>query len=189
MEHDGTQDGNTCNHDNYVMSPTLGAGKTSWSSCSRDYLDKFVRSSQANCILGTSRHINIINQFISEDKLPGQTFTADQQCALRFGADARHSSLQPLEDICRLVRCDTGTGRNAIAFHAHPALEGTTCGHKRVLFIIAVNAVVNCYRFFNNVLVVSRGPLCTTRAANSYIDVSVNTRIGNTDQSNRRRMD
>ena len=132
MEHDGAQDGNGCNHDNFVMSPTLGAGKTSWSSCSRDYLDKFVRSAQASCILGSSPHINIINQFIPKDKLPGQTFNADQQCALRFGADARHSSLQALEDICRLVRCDTGSGRNAIAYHAHPALEGTNCGHKKV---------------------------------------------------------
>ena len=133
MEHDGSQDGNSCNNDNFVMSPTLGAGKTTWSQCSRDYLNKFVRSSQASCIIGSSQHINIINQFIPTDKLPGQAFNADQQCALRFGADARHSSLQPLEEICRLVRCDTGSGRNAIAYHAHPALEGTACGHKKVI--------------------------------------------------------
>ncbi|XP_054162354.1 A disintegrin and metalloproteinase with thrombospondin motifs adt-2-like [Oppia nitens] len=132
MEHDGTQDGNSCNNDNFVMSPTLGAGKTTWSSCSKDYLDKFVRSSQASCILGSSQHINIINQFIPTDKLPGQTFTADQQCVLRFGADAKHSPMQALEDICRLVRCDVGTGRNIIAYHAHPALEGTTCGNKKL---------------------------------------------------------
>ncbi len=132
MEHDGSQDGNACDHDNFVMSPTLGAGKTTWSSCSRDYLNKFIRTSQANCILSPSSHINIINQFISNDKLPGQRFNADQQCALRFGSDARHSSLQSLEDICRLVRCDTGSGRSAIAYHAHPALEGTKCGHRRV---------------------------------------------------------
>ncbi|GFR31475.1 a disintegrin and metalloproteinase with thrombospondin motifs 16 [Trichonephila clavata] len=43
MEHDGHQDGNHCDSDTYVMSPTLGAGKTTWSSCSKQYLEKFLR--------------------------------------------------------------------------------------------------------------------------------------------------
>lgn len=54
MEHDGPQDGNACDQDIFVMSPTLGAGKTAWSSCSRDYLDKFLRTPQAACILAPS---------------------------------------------------------------------------------------------------------------------------------------
>ncbi|RWS08652.1 A disintegrin and metalloproteinase with thrombospondin motifs 16-like protein, partial [Dinothrombium tinctorium] len=131
MEHDGSQDGNNCDHDNYIMSPTLGAGKTSWSTCSRDYLKKFINSQQASCIVSMSAHVNILNQFISKDKLPGQIFDANQQCALRFGADSRKSQLQPLEDVCRLLRCDTGNNRNVIAYHAHPALEGTNCGREK----------------------------------------------------------
>lgn len=141
MEHDGIQDGNSCNHDNYIMSPTLGAGKTSWSSCSRDYLEKFIRTSQASCILTSSSHINILNQFTAKDTLPGQSFDADKQCSLRFGSDARRSALQALEDVCRLLRCDTGTARNTISYHAHPALEGTSCGYLKV--------VVKSYLFRN----------------------------------------
>ncbi|RWS27041.1 disintegrin and metalloproteinase with thrombospondin motifs 16-like protein [Leptotrombidium deliense] len=131
MEHDGNQDGNICDHDNYIMSPTLGAGKTTWSSCSKDYLKKFIQSPQASCVVTSSSHVNILQQFVAKDKLPGQMFDANQQCALRFGAESRRSQLQPIEDICRLLRCDTGSNKNVIAYHAHPALEGTACGHEK----------------------------------------------------------
>ena len=131
MEHDGTQDGNSCDQNDFIMSPTLGAGKTSWSSCSRDYLEKFLKSSQATCILGTSSHVNILQQFSIQNKLPGQIFSANQQCALRFGADSRKSNIQTDEDVCRLLRCDTGPRRNTVVYHAHPALEGTSCGPKK----------------------------------------------------------
>ncbi|KAI1280503.1 A disintegrin and metalloproteinase with thrombospondin motifs 16 [Halotydeus destructor] len=131
MEHDGSQDGNGCDQDNYVMSPTLGAGKTTWSSCSRNYLEKFLNSAQASCILAPSSHVNILHQFSSQNKLPGQLFDANQQCELRFGTDSRRSKLQAHEDICRLLRCDTGSHRNIISYNAHPALEGTTCGYDK----------------------------------------------------------
>lgn len=136
MEHDGPQDGNSCNSDDFVMSPTLGAGKTTWSSCSREYLEKFLRSSQANCVLAPSSNTNILHQFHKTNLLPGQIFDADRQCVLRFGSTSRKSQLQPLEDICRLLRCDTGPKRNTVVYHAHPALEGTTCGNKKVCKLI-----------------------------------------------------
>lgn len=132
MEHDGPQDGNSCDADNFVMSPTLGSGKTTWSSCSRDYLEKFLQTSQSSCIQSASSHVNILHQFHSGHKLPGQIFDASQQCALRFGPDSRKSQIQPLEDICRLLRCDTGPKRSIVVYHAHPALEGSTCGHNKV---------------------------------------------------------
>lgn len=131
MEHDGTQDGNSCDQNDFIMSPTLGAGKTSWSSCSRDYLEKFLKTSQATCVLGTSSHVNILHQFSTQNKLPGQIFDANQQCALRFGSDSRKSQIQTDEEVCRLLRCDTGSRRNTIVYHAHPALEGTSCGTKK----------------------------------------------------------
>ena len=129
MEHDGASDGNSCDQDNFVMSPTLGAGKTSWSSCSKDYLEKFLNLPQASCITSPSSNVNILNQIsFDQAKLPGQLFTADQQCVLRFGADSRKSHLQKDKDICRLLRCNTGKSHNIVAYHAHPALEGTACG-------------------------------------------------------------
>lgn len=124
------------------MSATLGAGKTTWSSCSRDYLDKFLRTSQASCILAPSSHVNILHQFSSQNSLPGQLFDSNQQCALRFGSDSRKSQLQAIEEVCRLLRCDTGARRNIIAFNAHPALEGTNCGKNKVRNVLLFKQII-----------------------------------------------
>lgn len=43
MRHDGLQAGNNCDPGSYIMSPTLGSGKITWSSCSRRYLDAFLK--------------------------------------------------------------------------------------------------------------------------------------------------
>lgn len=43
MRHDGQQAGNNCDPGRYLMSPTLGSGKITWSPCSRRYLDVFLR--------------------------------------------------------------------------------------------------------------------------------------------------
>lgn len=139
MEHDGNQDGNLCDHDNFIMSPTLGAGKTSWSSCSREYLEKFIEQPQASCVLTPTSSVNILSSFSSQPestKLPGQLFDANQQCVLRFGSDSRRSLVQPESDVCRSLRCDTGTARNVVALYAHPALEGTNCGEDKVCILL-----------------------------------------------------
>lgn len=146
MEHDGPQDSNQCNKDDFVMSPTLGPGKTTWSECSRQYLDKFVLTPQATCVLGRSSHVNIIQQFVPKHQLPGERFSVEDQCRFRFGGSARHHSGQPLHEICRVVRCQVRShvksslmaGRALYQYPAkstyntHPALEGTTCGIKKV---------------------------------------------------------
>ncbi|XP_071041964.1 A disintegrin and metalloproteinase with thrombospondin motifs adt-2 [Parasteatoda tepidariorum] len=131
MEHDGHQDGNHCDSDTYVMSPTLGAGKTTWSSCSRQYLDKFLRSQQASCLLAPSPYTTDLLE-PPPDKLPGQVYDADYQCSLRYGDGSRRSNLQTAEEICRMLRCDTGYGSKGVSFAAHPALEGTSCGRDKV---------------------------------------------------------
>lgn len=42
MHHDG-EDNNDCSDTDYLMSPSLGPGKTTWSKCSDRYLRKFIR--------------------------------------------------------------------------------------------------------------------------------------------------
>ena len=42
MRHDGRSDLNECDPGAYLMSPTLGSGKNSWSTCSRSYLSEFL---------------------------------------------------------------------------------------------------------------------------------------------------
>ena len=162
MEHDGAQDGNACNKDDFVMSPTLGPGKTTWSECSRQYLDKFVLTPQATCVLGRSSHVNIIQQFIPAHQLPGQRFSVDDQCQFRFGPTARHYSGQQRREICRVIKCHVKPGHHQTnqrknagngyypaasagrslynpyppksTYNTHPALEGTECGDQMVCF-------------------------------------------------------
>ncbi|XP_064479441.1 A disintegrin and metalloproteinase with thrombospondin motifs 16-like isoform X2 [Ornithodoros turicata] len=129
MEHDGKQDGNPCDVDNYVMSPTLGAGKTTWSPCSRQYMEKFLRSQAAHCVFKQGSPVNLLGR--TTQRLPGEQFTPDQQCSLRFGTTSRHSPHQPLEEMCRMLRCDTNRDLTPVSYAAHPALEGTPCGRSK----------------------------------------------------------
>ena len=76
MRHDGPEAGNSCSPGGFIMSPTLGSGKISWSSCSRQYLHRFLASSQAACLAdrGDSQV-----EHSSGGLLPGQRFSADTQ--------------------------------------------------------------------------------------------------------------
>lgn len=42
MEHDGSGVSKACESNKYIMSPTTGAGKTTWSSCSSTNLKDFI---------------------------------------------------------------------------------------------------------------------------------------------------
>ena len=72
MKHDGRTDFNECDPSAYLMSPTLGSGKNSWSSCSKKYLDEFLSTEQASCLEPPVKEYAEIN--ISRDKmmLPGK---------------------------------------------------------------------------------------------------------------------
>ncbi|KAG7165213.1 A disintegrin and metalloproteinase with thrombospondin motifs adt-1-like 3 [Homarus americanus] len=126
MRHDGLQAGNNCDSGRYLMSPTLGSGKITWSPCSRRYLDDFLRSSQASCVrdVATPDRQQMDHEAHS---LPGQRFSADQQCMLKHGTGSQHANTQRLEEICQDLHCK----RDHYTWTSHPALEGTTCGHRK----------------------------------------------------------
>eukprot|EP00095_Tigriopus_kingsejongensis_P012524 maker-scaffold455_size166772-snap-gene-0.42 protein:Tk12524 transcript:maker-scaffold455_size166772-snap-gene-0.42-mRNA-1 annotation:"a disintegrin and metalloproteinase with thrombospondin motifs 18-like isoform x1" len=43
MNHDGeSREGNTCNPDKFLMSPILGPGKVTWSTCSNEEISEFI---------------------------------------------------------------------------------------------------------------------------------------------------
>ncbi|CAG9564251.1 unnamed protein product [Danaus chrysippus] len=123
MRHDGPKADNSCDPSAYIMSPTLGSGKITWSQCSRNYLQKFLDTSQSRCLLD---HGNSAGQLdhSAEGILPGERFDADQQCMLKYGRGSRHSAAQDLEDVCRDLHCQ----RERYTWTSHPALEGTRCG-------------------------------------------------------------
>ncbi|KAB0803859.1 hypothetical protein PPYR_00829 [Photinus pyralis] len=123
MRHDGPLADNDCDPSSYIMSPTLGSGKITWSSCSRRYLQQFLDTPQSRCLLDHGSSAGQLDHS-AEGALPGERFDADQQCMLKYGQGSRHSSQQPLDDVCRDLHCE----RERYTWTSHPALEGTVCG-------------------------------------------------------------
>lgn len=96
MRHDGPLAENDCDPSGYLMSPTLGSGKITWSPCSRRYLQTFLeygnrrnvltyiitiffRSVQAHCLLDHGSSAGQLDH-TAEGTLPGERFDANQQC-------------------------------------------------------------------------------------------------------------
>ncbi|CAL4061236.1 unnamed protein product, partial [Meganyctiphanes norvegica] len=123
MRHDGMYYDNNCDPGRYLMSPTLGSGKISWSPCSRRYLDKFLMLNESTCLRDKSE---APSRDLEHDYKtpPGQRFSADQQCMLKHGVGSHHADNQPQEEICQDLHCR----RDHYTWTSHPALEGTSCG-------------------------------------------------------------
>ncbi|XP_055001537.1 A disintegrin and metalloproteinase with thrombospondin motifs 18 isoform X1 [Sorex araneus] len=124
MIHDG--EGNPCRKaEGNIMSPTLTGnnGVFSWSSCSRQYLKKFLSTPQAGCLVDEPKQTG---QYKYPDKLPGQIYDADTQCKWQFGAKAKLCSLGFAKDICKSLWCHRVGHRCETKFM--PAAEGTVCG-------------------------------------------------------------
>ncbi|XP_049307736.1 uncharacterized protein LOC105226273 [Bactrocera dorsalis] len=122
MRHDTINDRN-CDPSRYIMSPTLGSGKTTWSDCSRDYLEKFLRKGLGSCLFDHGQFANNLDH-LAEGILPGERFDADQQCMLKYGRPSMRAKNQKQSDICTDLHCQ----RDRHTWTSHPALEGTTCG-------------------------------------------------------------
>ena len=132
MNHDGERtEGNTCSPDRFLMSPVLGPGKVTWSTCSDQELTGFLTGAatkaQASCLEDTPDLRDSYN-FNPSGKAPGELFSALDQCRLAFGGAFRpHLRPEsPFEDLCRELWCSNLTH----ALRAHPALEGTDCSSK-----------------------------------------------------------
>uniref|UniRef100_A0A8D2LEB5 A disintegrin and metalloproteinase with thrombospondin motifs 18 n=1 Tax=Varanus komodoensis TaxID=61221 RepID=A0A8D2LEB5_VARKO len=124
MIHDG--EGNPCRKaEGNIMSPTLTGnnGVFSWSVCSRQYLNKFLSTAQAACLIDEPKQVG---QYKYPDKLPGQIYDADTQCKWQFGAKAKLCNLSFVKDICKSLWCHKVGHRCETKFM--PAAEGTPCG-------------------------------------------------------------
>ncbi|XP_060110023.1 A disintegrin and metalloproteinase with thrombospondin motifs 18 isoform X1 [Heteronotia binoei] len=124
MIHDG--EGNPCRKaEGNIMSPTLTGnnGVFSWSVCSRQYLNKFLSTAQAACLIDEPRQTG---QYEYPDKLPGQIYDADTQCKWQFGGKAKLCNLSFVKDICKSLWCHRVGHRCETKFM--PAAEGTPCG-------------------------------------------------------------
>ncbi|XP_020509945.2 A disintegrin and metalloproteinase with thrombospondin motifs 18 [Labrus bergylta] len=124
MIHDG--EGNPCRKtEGNIMSPTLAGnnGVFSWSTCSRQYLSRFLGTAQASCLVDEPKQIG---QYKYPEQLPGQLYDADTQCKWQFGSKAKLCALDFVKDICKSLWCHRTGHRCETKFM--PAAEGTSCG-------------------------------------------------------------
>ncbi|XP_075884531.1 A disintegrin and metalloproteinase with thrombospondin motifs 18 [Nelusetta ayraudi] len=124
MIHDG--EGNPCRKtEGNIMSPTLAGnnGVFFWSTCSRQYLSRFLGTAQASCLVDEPKQIG---QYKYPEQLPGQLYNADTQCKWQFGSKAKLCSLDFVKDICKSLWCHRTGHRCETKFM--PAAEGTSCG-------------------------------------------------------------
>ncbi|XP_055768295.1 A disintegrin and metalloproteinase with thrombospondin motifs 17-like [Salvelinus fontinalis] len=88
MSHD--DDHATCTGHSHIMSGEWVKGRNpsdlSWSPCSRDDLEKFLRSKASSCLLHTDPRSRY--QVRLPPKLPGMHYSADEQCQILFGTNA-----------------------------------------------------------------------------------------------------
>ncbi|XP_063229132.1 A disintegrin and metalloproteinase with thrombospondin motifs adt-1 [Bacillus rossius redtenbacheri] len=126
MRHDGPLADNDCDPSSFIMSPTLGSGKITWSPCSRRYLERFLETPQSQCLVDRGSPVSQLDHSAG-GVLPGERFTADQQCMLKYGRGSIHSPQQPVADVCRDLHCQ----RDRYTWTSHPALEGTACGGRK----------------------------------------------------------
>ncbi|XP_035661759.1 A disintegrin and metalloproteinase with thrombospondin motifs 6-like [Branchiostoma floridae] len=121
MQHDGM--GNECGLNGEparIMAAQLtrDAQPFSWSRCSREYITNFLDKGQGQCLFNAPPRLD----FIFEEEMAGQKYSADKQCELQYGSESRHCNL---EDTCRELWCISKQGQ--CATNSIPAAEGTNC--------------------------------------------------------------
>ncbi|XP_060110492.1 A disintegrin and metalloproteinase with thrombospondin motifs 16 [Heteronotia binoei] len=125
MVHDG--EGNICKKsEGNIMSPTLAGhnGVFSWSACSRQYLYKFLSSTQSLCLTDQPRSVQ---EYKYPEKLPGELYDAATQCKWQFGEKAKLCMMDFKKDICKALWCHRVGRKCETKFM--PAAEGTMCGY------------------------------------------------------------
>ncbi|KAG2470370.1 ATS17 metalloproteinase, partial [Polypterus senegalus] len=130
MSHD--DDHPTCAGRSHVMSGEWVKGRNpsdlSWSSCSRDDLENFLRSKASGCLLETDprgRHVLKL-----PPKLPGMHYSADEQCKILFGTNATFcNDMEHL--MCSGLWCLV-EGDTSCKTKLDPPLDGTECGADKV---------------------------------------------------------
>ncbi|KAG5834135.1 hypothetical protein ANANG_G00258200 [Anguilla anguilla] len=98
-------------------------GDVSWSRCSRDDVEKFLRSKSSSCLLQTDPLSQ--NSVFLLSKLPGLSYTADDQCQILFGPTASlcHSMQYVM---CSGLWCRVD-GEKDCQTKLDPPMDGTEC--------------------------------------------------------------
>nr|XP_021530010.1 A disintegrin and metalloproteinase with thrombospondin motifs 17 [Aotus nancymaae] len=126
MNHD--DDHSSCTGKPHIMSGEWVKGRNpsdlSWSSCSRDDLEHFLKSQVSTCLLVTDARSQ--HRVRLPHKLPGMHYSADEQCQILFGTNAtfcRNKEHLMCAGLWCLVEGDTSCKTKL-----DPPLDGTECG-------------------------------------------------------------
>ncbi|KAF7703183.1 hypothetical protein HF521_022190 [Silurus meridionalis] len=126
MSHD--DDHAACTGHSHIMSGEWVKGRNpsdlSWSTCSRDDLENFLRSKASSCLLHTDPRSRY--QVRLPAKLPGMHYSADEQCQILFGTNATFcTNMEHL--MCTGLWCLV-EGDTSCKTKLDPPLDGTECG-------------------------------------------------------------
>ncbi|XP_030045594.1 A disintegrin and metalloproteinase with thrombospondin motifs 17-like [Microcaecilia unicolor] len=126
MSHD--DDHQSCAGRSHIMSGEWVKGRNpsdlSWSTCSRDDLEDFLKSKVSSCLLVTYPRTQYAVQL--PHKLPGMHYSADEQCQILFGSNATFcKSMEHL--MCAGLWCLV-EGDTSCKTKLDPPLDGTECG-------------------------------------------------------------
>ncbi|KAK3881856.1 hypothetical protein Pcinc_013733 [Petrolisthes cinctipes] len=162
MNHDGQGDARPCSSTKYIMSPSVGPGKTTWSSCSAQVIHSFLRKS--SCLDNGSGAAIILNGRTGAaiDKASAQEQRGGRNMMSRKLSTGKRTGIREveLENLLRKTpgyqfplpkQCQTMYGRDyypaltkfdlcnylyctngVVTRPAHPALEGSFCGKHRI---------------------------------------------------------
>ncbi|XP_026528817.1 A disintegrin and metalloproteinase with thrombospondin motifs 17 [Notechis scutatus] len=126
MSHD--DDHLSCAGRSHIMSGEWVKGRNpsdlSWSPCSRDDLEKFLKSKVSNCLLVTDPRSRYAVRL--PYKLPGMHYSADEQCQILFGTNTTFcKNMEHL--MCAGLWCLV-EGDASCKTKLDPPLDGTECG-------------------------------------------------------------
>ncbi|XP_037786263.1 uncharacterized protein LOC119582089 [Penaeus monodon] len=124
VPHDGEGAAARCPGEGFIMGQSLSEETFAWSNCSRDAISAFLRND--TCLEREEDSKGYRGLDHTQGGLPGQRYTADEQCALALGASYRATPSK--RSICEYLMCTNGVTTRGV----HPALPGTSCGNNRV---------------------------------------------------------
>ncbi|OCT89796.1 hypothetical protein XELAEV_18018409mg [Xenopus laevis] len=126
MSHD--DDHPSCAGRSHIMSGEWVKGRNpsdlSWSTCSRDDLENFLKSKVSSCLLVTDPRSHYAVRL--PHKLPGMHYSASEQCQILFGSNATFcKNMEHL--MCAGLWCLV-EGDLSCKTKLDPPLDGTECG-------------------------------------------------------------
>ncbi|XP_078380418.1 A disintegrin and metalloproteinase with thrombospondin motifs 6-like isoform X1 [Oculina patagonica] len=122
--HDGSQP--DCPNGQFIMATVAPGGKDAfrWSPCSKAAIQAFLSGSSSHCLDDTPGQL--ASSSADHNKLPGQLYDGDAQCAIQYGADYRLCTQKQSD--CGSLYC-TNNGYSCTTNVAPPA-SGTRCGER-----------------------------------------------------------